>query len=470
MQPEQEQVILTRSFKSISPVTNKIIAQLPFINDEEVTKKIQRSWQAYENYREVDIQARCEKFLRLATLMEENIQKFAEIITQEMGKPIKQSIGEVQFSANQLRYYVKNSAEFLKPKVIAASNKECSVEYFPIGPIYIIVPFNNPWRLSFLSITPSLLIGNTILYRPADSLPLMGKAIEGLMIEAGFDNGEFQAIYSAPEQLEMILAHKHVRGVSFTGSTFSGKRIAAMASKHAKKAVMELGGSDPFMVLEDANVDKAVDAAIDSRLTNCGQVCSAGKRFMIHDKVYDEFKQKLVEKVSKLKIGLPMNPDTFLGPLARPDLRAGIEKQVQEANEEGSKLLYGGKRPEGEELQSGNFYMPTIFEVDSKESVLFREETFGPVFPLLKVSSEEEMVKISNDSEYGLGCVIMSENIERAKKIARKIESGVIAINAKVFPDVATPYGGVKGSGFGRQYGEYGLHEFANIKATSITQ
>jgi len=468
MQPEQEQPIINRTFKSRSPVTNQIIAEIPFIHDEEVAKKISRSWEAYTNYRETDIQSRCQKFLKLASLMEENVQKYAEIITQEMGKPIKQSIGEVQFSARQLRYYVDNCAEFLKPKIISTPGKECSVEYQGIGPIYIIVPFNNPWRLSFLSITPSLLIGNTILYRPADSLPLLGKAIEGLMIEAGFDNGEFQSLYSAPEQLEMILAHKHVRGVSFTGSTFSGKRIAVMAGKHAKKAVMELGGSDPFMVFDDANVDKAVDVAIDSRLFNCGQVCSAGKRFMIHDKVYDEFKQKLVEKVSKLKIGNPMNQDTFLGPLARTDLRAHIERQVKEANEEGSKLLCGGKRPEGEEFQAGNFYEPTIFEVDSTESVLFREETFGPVFPLLRVHSEEEMIKISNDSEYGLGCVIMSENIERAKKVARKIESGVIAINAKVFPDVSTPYGGVKGSGFGRQYGEYGLHEFANIKATSL--
>lgn len=461
---QQQQAAQVRNFQSRNPSTNQVVAEFPFLSDDETNKRIERSWQAFQAHSETDLATRREKILKLASLIERDSEKLAKIITEEMGKPIKASIGETLFSATQARYYADNAEKLLKPQVVDSGNKKSLIEYRPLGSIYYIVPFNFPFFLSFVGTVPCLLIGNTVLYRPADSTPRVGKAIEDLMVEAGFTNGEFQTVFTAPEQTELVLSNKHVRGVSFTGSTRSGRIIASIAGKYGKKATMELGGSDPFIVLDDADLEKAVDTALDSRLFNCGQVCCAAKRFIIDDNVYDKFKERLLQKVSDYKPADPLNPETKLGPLARPDLRANIERQVEQSLSQGAKLLYGGKRPEDPELRDGNFYVPAVFEIDKESNILFREETFGPVFALLRARGEDEIVRLANDTEYGLGCTIVSENIARASELGKKIDTGTIVFNGKVFPDIPTPFGGVKGSGFGRQYGEFGMHEFANIK------
>jgi len=424
--------------------------------------------EAFKTFGSADLSLRRQKLEKLASIIAASTEKFAQIITKEVGKPLRDSRGEVLFGISVIRYYVENSEKFLQTQVKNLEAKKCLVEYHPVGPIYFIVPFNVPFVLSIVGAVPNLMLGNTLLYRTADTTPLMGKALEEAMIEAGLDNGEFQLVFTTPDQTELIMAHKHTRGVYFTGSTKAGQNIASIAGKYAKKAVMELGGSDPFIVLRDADLEKAVQTAIESRLDNCGQICCAGKRFIIDESIYETFKEKLIKKVSEIKIGDPMNPETQLGPLARSDLLANIERQVEEAAKQGAKMLLGGKRPENPELKNGNFYLPTIFEVEDRDSLLFREETFGPVFALMKVSSEDEMVKIANDTEYGLGCSIFSEDIERAQVIGKKIESGMIVLNGKVHGDLHEPFGGVKGSGFGRELAEHGLHEFANIKAIRI--
>lgn len=466
----QQQQSTIRGFQSRNPTTGEVVSEFPFISDDEVTKKIQQSWTSFQTYGETDLATRVQKLRKLADILEKDHEKYAQTMTKEMGKPIKAATDEVLYCVQQARYLADNAEDFLKPQVVTSGKVKNLVEYHPVGPIYIIVPFNFPFDLSFASSLPCLLIGNTVLYRPADSTPLTGKAIEELMIEAGFNNGEFLNIYSSPEQTELIIAHKYIRGVSFTGSTRAGKNIASIAGKHAKKAVMELGGSDPFIVLDDADIQKAVDVAIDCRLFNCGQVCCAAKRFIIDDKVFDKFKESLVDKTSKVKIGDPLKPETELGPLARADLRANIERQVTEAAKQGAKLLYGGKRPEEAELQGGNFYLPTVFEVDKKDNLLFTEETFGPVFALMRVKGEQEAVDLANDTEYGLAATIIGGNVERAQKVGRKIETGTVVLNGQINSDPAVPFGGVKGSGFGRQYSHYGVHEFANIKTTQIYQ
>jgi len=460
----------SRNFRSINPATNELVAEFPFLTDDEVNKKIEIAWESFKKLSETDIESRRQKVLKFSSILEQNPEKYAKIITEEMGKPLKAAVGEVLFSAAQAKYYVEKSEKLLKPHEYSSEGKKSFVEYHPIGPVFYIVPFNFPFFLSFVGTIPCLLLGNTVLYRPADSCPRVGKAIEELMIEAGFTNNEFQTVFTAPEQTELVLANKHIRGTSFTGSTKAGRIIASIAGKYAKKATMELGGSDPFLVLDDANVDKAVATALDSRLNNCGQVCCAGKRFLISDKIFDEFKQKLVEKVAEYKVGDPMSADTQMGPLARPDLLANIERQVKESVNQGGKLLFGGKRLEDANLKNGNFYVPAVFEIDNPENILFREETFGPVFALVRVKGEDEMVRLANDTEYGLGCTIVSENIERAQKLGKKIDTGTVVVNGKVFPDIPVPFGGVKGSGFGRQYGEFGMHEFANIKTVTIEE
>jgi len=456
-----------RAFQSRNPFTNKVIAEFSFLSNEELNTQIQRSWDAFRSYRQTDLATRREKLLKLASLIDENPEKYAQIVTEEMGKPFTAAIAEVKKAAVHCRYYAENAEAFMKPKLVETEHKRSQVEYHPLGPIFHICPFNFPFFLVFKGGIPALLMGNTLLHRPADSTPRCGRAVEELMIQAGFDNGEFITVYSSQEQTETILAHKNIRGVSFTGSTRAGRIIASIAGKYAKKAVMELGGSDPFIVLDDADLGKAVDLAMTSRLGNGGQVCFSGKRFLVDDKIYEQFKEKLLEKLPEYKIGDPMDKETLLGPLARPDLLENIDRQVKEGVSQGAKVLFGGKKPEEGELKEGNFYMPTLCEVD-RENILMKEETFGPVFALTKVNGENDAIEVANDTEYGLGCVIVSENIERAEKVGQNIDSGFVFVNTVVRSDSRLPSGGVKGSGFGRECAEFGVYEFANIKTIVI--
>jgi len=456
-----------RAFQSRNPFTNKVTAEFSFLSNEELNTQIQRSWNAFRSYRQTDLATRREKLLKLASLIDENPEKYAQIVTEEMGKPFTAAIAEVKKAAVHCRYYAENAEAFMKPKLVETEHKRSQVEYHPLGPIFHICPFNFPFFLVFKGGIPALLMGNTLLHRPADSTPRCGRAVEELMIQAGFDNGEFITVYSSQEQTETILAHKNIRGVSFTGSTRAGRIIASIAGKYAKKAVMELGGSDPFIVLDDADLGKAVDLAMTSRLGNGGQVCFSGKRFLVDDKIYEQFKEKLLEKLPEYKIGDPMDKETLLGPLARPDLLENIDRQVKEGVSQGAKVLFGGKKPEEGELKEGNFYMPTLCEVD-RENILMKEETFGPVFALTKVNGENDAIEVANDTEYGLGCVIVSENIERAEKVGQNIDSGFVFVNTVVRSDSRLPSGGVKGSGFGRECAEFGVYEFANIKTIVI--
>jgi len=456
-----------RAFQSRNPFTNKVIAEFSFLSNEELNTQIQRSWDAFRSYRQTDLATRREKLLKLASLIDENPEKYAQIVTEEMGKPFTAAVAEIKKAAVHCRYYAENAEAFMKPKLVETEHKRSQVEYHPLGPIFHICPFNFPFFLVFKGGIPALLMGNTLLHRPADSTPRCGRAVEELMIQAGFDNGEFITVYSSQEQTETVLAHKNIRGVSFTGSTRAGRIIASIAGKYAKKAVMELGGSDPFIVLDDADLGKAVDLAMTSRLGNGGQVCFSGKRFLVDDKIYEQFKEKLLEKLPEYKIGDPMDKETLLGPLARPDLLENIDRQVKEGVSQGAKVLFGGKKPEEGELKEGNFYMPTLCEVD-RENILMKEETFGPVFALTKVNGENDAIEVANDTEYGLGCVIVSENIERAEKVGQNIDSGFVFVNTVVRSDSRLPSGGVKGSGFGRECAEFGVYEFANIKTIVI--
>ena len=456
-----------RSFQSRNPFTNQVTAEFPFLTDEELNKQIERSWQAFKVYRETNIAIRRERLLKLASIIDENAEKYAQIVTEEMGKVYTAAVAEVKKAATHCRHYAENAEKYLSPKLVTTEHQKSKVEYHPLGPIFHIGPFNFPFFLVFKGGIPALLMGNTLLHRPADSTPRVGKAVEDLMIQAGFNNGEFITVYTSQEQTETILAHKYVRGVSFTGSTRSGRIIASIAGKYAKKAVMELGGSDPFIVLDDADLEKAVDLAMTSRLGNGGQVCFSGKRFLVDDKIYEQFKEKLLQKLPDYKVGNPMDKDTLLGPLARPDLVENIQRQVNEGVSQGGKVLFGGKKPEEEELKNGNFFLPTLCEVD-RENILMREETFGPVFALTKVNGEDDAVELANDTEYGLGCVIVSENRERAEKIGKNIDSGFVFVNTVVRSDSRLPSGGVKASGFGRECGEYGVYEFANVKTVVI--
>jgi len=313
----------------------------------------------------------------------------------------------------------------------------------------------------------ALLMGNTVINKNPTNCPQVGIVSEEAFREAGWNNNEFMNLIVSSDQSEIFLKNEFVRLFSFTGSTEGGKKIGELAGKHVKKAILELGGSDPFIVLKDADLDNAIKQGIQGRLMNGGQVCTAAKRFIIDESIYEDFKQKLIQKMAEVKMGDPMDDKTTLGPLAK---KSGLEKimdQVERGKKSGSKLLYGGERPKEASFQNAAFFTPSVFEVDEK-SPLFNEETFGPIFALIKFNGEEEAVRIANNTKFGLGSAIFSKDESRAEKLASQIEAGAVYINHYMDWDVKMPEGGFKDSGYGRDGGTHGTHEFANIKTVWI--
>jgi len=453
--------------QAINPHNNQLIGEYEFISNEELTKKIEKSQEAFNVYRNLDTATKAQKFAKLSQVLTENVQKYAEVITKEQGKAINEAVNEVKKAASHAKFYSDNLEQLLKGDVIQTEFKKSVVEYHPVGPLFHVAPFNFPFWLIFKGVIPAMAIGNTIISKTASACPETGLMAQEAFNLAGFNNGEFQYVLTTQSQSELIISHKYVKGVSFTGSTQGGASVASLAGKYIKKTIMELGGSDPFLVFEDADVDLAVTVAMSSRFRNSGQVCTCAKRFIIHEKVYDEFKAKIVEKVAALKVGDPMRKDTDIGPLTKPKVREDIEKQIAKSVEQGGKILVGGKRPDSEELKDGNYYVPTVVEVQ-EGNILFTEETFGPVLPILKFKTIEEGVRIANDTEYGLGGIIISKDVERAQEIGKSIDVGALFYNAPVSSDSRLPSGGVKNSGFGRECGAYGIHEFANVKTVVV--
>ena len=453
--------------QAINPHTGQVIAEYTYISDDELLKKVERSYAAFTAYRKTDVKSRAAKLTKLSEVLLQNVQKYAEVITQEQGKPITEAIAEVKKAANHAQIYADNLADYVKDEVYNFEFKKSVVEYHPVGPIFHVAPFNFPFWLIFKGVIPAIAMGNTIISKTASVCPRTGQLAEEAFLQAGFTEGEFQYVLTTQDQSELIISHKHIQGVSFTGSTKGGASIASIAGKYCKKTIMELGGSDPFIVLADADVDLAVNTAIASRLKNGGQVCTCAKRFIVHENVYDQFRDKLAEKVKTLKVGDPMNKDTNIGPLTKKKVQEDIKNQVDQSVKEGGKVLAGGSIPEGEEYKNGFYYLPTVVEVQ-EGSILLKEETFGPVFPLIKVSNNDDILRIANDTEYGLGGVIISKDVEKAQELGRYVDVGALFYNAAVSSDSRLPSGGVKNSGFGRECGAFGVREFANIKTVVV--
>jgi len=454
-------------FKAINPANGDEISLHPYIKDDDLKSAIETSFTAFQFQKAVSYKERAEKLRTLGDLMEKDLEMYARLITSQMGKPVKQAIAEVKKCVQHCRWYADNADRLMTPKVVETEAQKSYVALEPIGPIYQIVPFNFPFWLTFKPAVAIILLGNTILHRNAKTTPDCGLAIEKLFRDAGFTNGEFINVFTQHEQTEYLIAHKKVRGVTFTGSTGAGAKVAQQAGLQIKKCVMELGGSDPVVILEDADPDTAAEVSLQSRCRNAGQVCIAGKRFIVHDKIYEQFMNHLVDKVRNYKIGDPMLETTDMGPLARADLISSLERQIKKSIAEGGNIALGGGRPLNDELGKGNYFTPTIIEC-KEGNIILKEETFGPLFAVIKASDEDELVRIANDSDFGLGAVVIGKDIDRAEKIARLIESGSVFINRPVDTDRRLPSGGIKASGFGRECGEWGLSEFANVKTVWI--
>lgn len=447
------------SIKTINPVTEEVIEEYSVITDDELKNKIAKSRETYSTWKS-DSKKRSMFLHLLSEELRKNSMSLAKTATKEMGKPLKESLAEVEKCAWVMEFYGDNGETFLNQELINTDARKSFISFEPIGIIASIMPWNFPYWQALRFAAPSLMAGNTIVLKPASVTMQCGIEIENMFSKAGFPEGVFQTLISDSRMAEKII-DSDINAVTFTGSNVVGGKVAQRAVSQIKKCVLELGGSDPFIVCSDADVEKASTGAVKGRFINCGQSCIASKRFFVVKNVAKEFIEKFVQKTEKLKVGDPMSEDTDMGPLVNADGLQRIEELVKDAVDKGAGVLTGGKRIKNK----GYFYAPTILDNITQSMRVAVEETFGPVAPVTVVENEMEAIKLANSSKYGLGASIWTQNLERAEQLSKLVESGIVTVNNVVISDPRIPFGGVKNSGFGRELSRYGMMEFVNVKS-----
>lgn len=448
---------------SRNPYNAAITFQDTYETPEELKSKLALSATAYLFWREMVLSNRKQFFIRLANLMTEEKNVLAKKISEEMGKPIQESIAEIGKCIGLVHWYVEQAESFMQKTPDLKMNNENTysyIQYMPIGTVLGIMPWNFPFWQVFRFAIPTLLAGNTVLLKHAPNVQGCARAMQGLFERAGFTSGVFISVFASVDDIEILISSPTVQGVSFTGSERAGRSVATLAGTHLKKCVLELGGSDPFIVLADANIEMCVEQAIKSRLVNNGQSCIAAKRFIIHADCYERFMQTLSRSLNSLTLGDPLSSATNLGPMARADLKEQLVSQVSKTVEAGASVYY--KHPFND--TNSTFFSPIVLENIPADSPARKEELFGPVFTCIKVFSEAEAIQIANETSFGLSGSIWSANIDHAKQLSNQIESGSVFINDMVRSDVHIPFGGIKNSGYGRELAIHGMHEFVNIK------
>ncbi len=451
-------------FKSINPATGKELREYETISENEALQFAERSYMAFNSWKLLSIKERSDYILRLAAILKKNSAKYSRTITEEMGKPIRESRAEIEKSAWTAELYGQKAEEWLSPEAVQTESKESIVAFEPIGPVLAVMPWNFPFWQALRFAIPTLLAGNTTILRHSNVVPESALQIEEAFSEAGFPKGVFKTIITDHNTVKALIESKNTAGLSVTGSTGVGASLAGIAASNLKKSVLELGGSDPFIVLEDADISFTVENAIKSRIRNAGQSCIAAKRFIVSENIYDEFAGKLAERMKTIKIGDPLSEDTDLGPVVNESQLKLISEQVSDAESKGASILSGGKRAERE----GFFYLPTVVKGASFGMRVFDEEVFGPVAAIAPFKDESEAIKMANSTEFGLGGSIWTKDGERGKCLAKKIEAGTVSINGVVTSDPRMPFGGIKRSGLGRELSRYGLLEFVNIKSINL--
>ncbi|HXG07270.1 MAG TPA: NAD-dependent succinate-semialdehyde dehydrogenase [Nitrososphaera sp.] len=449
--------------ETINPATGKVIASYDNATPEEVNKHVRDARDAFQKWKKLDIAERAEHMRRLGRVMRKNREEYAHLITEEMGKPIRQSYAEIEKCAWVCDYYAEHAEVFLRDEIIPTEFRKSFVSFEPLGVVACIMPWNFPfWQVMRFAV-PALTAGNVAVLK--HSSVCLGSAVklEQVFADAGFPENVFQAVIGDYRAGEALVQAK-VDAVSVTGSVNTGRRIAELASKDLKKFVLELGGSDPFIVLEDADLNQTAYMATQSRLLNTGQSCIAAKRFIVVKEIADKFTKLFVENTQAEVLGDPLDPKTTVGPLVRDSQRQALAKQVEDAVTKGGKVLTGG-RPVNRE---GFFYEPTIISNVNHSMDVVKEEVFGPAAPIIIVNNEEEAIREANNSEFGLGASIWTANIDRGIRLARRIESGIVSINEMVRSDPRLPFGGIKKSGIGRELSEFGIKEFVNIKSVMV--
>ena len=453
------------SHTAINPSTGQTIATYPDMSPKELRAAIASAHKAFLAWRTVPVSARAEPLRLTARLLRERAEEYALLMAQEMGKPLAQGRGEVEKCAWACEYYAGHVEAFLQPEVVATDALRSYVAYRPLGVVFAIMPWNFPFWQVLRFAAPTLAGGNAALLKHAPSVPGCALAIEQLLRDAGFPEGLFQALLIPVSQARTVIRHKHVAAVTLTGSTAAGKAVAREAGARLKKCVLELGGSDPYLVLEDADLDGAVEACAASRLINSGQSCIAAKRFVVVEGVRAEFERRLLERMRRVRSADPMDPAAEIGPLARGDLRDRLHDQVQRSVTAGARLLLGGTVPPG----PGYFYPATILTDVTRGMPAYSEELFGPVASIITVKNARAAVKVANDTTYGLGAAVFTADVARGEQIAAdELEAGSCFVNAFVRSDPRLPFGGVKESGIGRELGRHGLLEFQNAKTVYV--
>lgn len=452
------------SIASINPATGETIATFEAHTSADIEQKLQRATEAFRVNRARNFAGRAERMQKAADILESRANELARTITIEMGKPINAAVAEVKKCATVCRFYAEHAEQYLAPEHIPTNAKESYVRFDPLGAILAVMPWNFPFWQVFRFAAPALMAGNVGLLKHASNVPQSALAIEDIFREAGFDQGEFQTLLISSEQVAALLDDERVKAATLTGSEPAGASVASTAAKRIKKSVLELGGSDPFIVMPSADLEQAVKIGIKARIVNNGQSCIAAKRFIVHEAIADEFQKRFVAAMEALTIGDPLDENTEVGPLATPQIVDDLEKQVQASIDAGSKLLTGGKRIG----KSGNFYAPTVLSHIPKDAPAYAEETFGPVASLFRIKSAGEAIALANATEFGLGASVWTRDRNEAEQFIRDVESGQVFVNAMVASDPRMPFGGVKHSGFGRELGVYGIREFVNIKTVWV--
>ena len=450
---------------AVNPADGTELARFEEPSQQQIAAAIEHAHTAFLDWRERPLAERSELLRSLASTLRANKADLAHEATLEMGKILREAEGEVEKSALFCEYYAENAERLLAPREIADGGAlENYLRFEPVGVILAVMPWNFPYVQVFRFAPPALVAGNVALLKHASNIPGCATKIEELFREAGFPEGVFQTLLVGPSAVEGILADDRVRGVALTGSETAGSKVAATAGANLKRSVMELGGSDPFIVLDDADIDAAAREGCRGRNINAGQACIASKRFIVMDAVADEFESKLTEAVAALRVGDPLDPETDVGPLARPDLVRDLRRQVEASESAGAVIATGGF----EDDQGGYFVQPIVMTGVTPEMPVFFEETFGPVAAVVRVADEEEAVAVANQSDFGLGASVWSRDLERAKDVAARVEAGMVFVNSIVFSDARLPFGGVKRSGYGRELGDYGILEFVDVKSVAV--
>src|SRR5256884_191806 len=450
---------------SINPATGEKLKDFSAFDDSEIEKRLSRAENAFRKYRRTTFIERSELLHAVTELLFQEKEKFAEIITLEMGKLFRDSVAEIEKCARGCRFYAENGDRFLEDEPAQTDAAESYVQYQPLGPVLAIMPWNFPFWQVFRFAAPALFAGNVGLLKHASNVPQCALAIEEIFCRAGFDDGVFQTLLVETEQVEKIIVDPRVKAVTLTGSEKAGSAVASTAAREIKKAVLELGGSDAFIVMPSADFEAALSTAIKARTINTGQSCIAAKRFLVSDQVYNDFLRQFVERMRALKVGDPTDDATEIGPLASEQILNDVHEQVQKSIAAGANLLTGGNRIHG----AGFFYEPTVLVDVPKTSPAYREEIFGPVASIFRVRDAADAIEIANDTTFGLGASAWTNNHAEQELFASELEAGMVFINAMVASDPRLPFGGVKRSGFGRELGAHGIREFMNAKTIWVS-